>query len=171
MEQVRFNIPWSFIKARLVPSWGAILFGIENGLAAPTVPVEAAMDWLEDVEDTVQEVLDLAIAEKDEPVHHLVQALAAAEPPTSGPSHSQAWLYLVMAWAYEHRNDVADPLELVEMIYADFGYPESISGLVRYMPSDEPDLGSVEANERRILKRWESFLVEQQATYSDPVPD
>ncbi|PIE64784.1 MAG: hypothetical protein CSA24_02990 [Deltaproteobacteria bacterium] len=171
MEQVRFSIPWSFIHTRMALSWRGILFGIENGLAAPTLPVEAAMHQLESQDDTVAEVLALAIAEKDEPVLPLVRTLAATEAPVEPAQHRQVWLYLTMAWAYEHRDELADPLGLVEMIYADFGYPDSISGLIRYMPSDEPDLGGAEANERRLLSRWQSFLVEEASRLSNPDAD
>ena len=68
------------------------------------------------------------------------------------------WLYLVLAWLYEQRGAVPDPLQTVEEVYADFGYPEEIAGLIRYMPMDGPDLGSREANERRLFERWRQYL-------------
>ena len=163
MEQIRFAISWPFINARLTLSWRAVLYGLENELAAPTVPVEAAANRLGDSEDTPPALLELAIAEADEPVRHLVQALAATEELADELSLREMWLYLVMAWVYEHKSEVADPLGVVERIYADFDYPESISGLVRYMPSDMPDLGSPEANEERLMKRWESFLADERS--------
>lgn len=161
MEQIQFAIPWAFINARLTISWKAILYGIEHELAAPSVPVEAATDRLGDAEDCPPALLELAIAKADEPVRHLVQTLAAAEESAHDTSTRETWLYLVMAWVYEHRSEMDDPLGVVERIYADFDYPESILGLVRYMPSDMPDLGSPEANEDRLMQCWELFLADE----------
>lgn len=96
-------------------------------------------------------------------MRHLVQTLAAAEEPAHDTSTRETWLYLVMAWVYEHRSEMGDPLGVVERIYTDFDYPESISGLVRYMPSDIPDLGSLKANEDRLMTCWESFLADERA--------
>lgn len=70
------------------------------------------------------------------------------------------WLYLVLDWLYQHRADLADPLQTVEEVYADFGYPECLSSFVRYMPMQGPDLGSRAANEARLFERWKSYLDE-----------
>jgi hypothetical protein len=47
----------------------------------------------------------------------------------------------------ENKDSYSDPLVLVEQLYADFNYPETIASFVRYMPSEEPDLGYLELNE------------------------
>jgi hypothetical protein len=73
---------------------------------------------------------------------------------------------LVLAWIYEHRGAFLDPLQTVEEVYADFGYPERIAGFVRYMPMDGPDLGSREANEQRLMERWKEYLDATAPTYA-----
>jgi hypothetical protein len=72
----------------------------------------------------------------------------------------------VLAWFYEHRGEVPDPLLRVEEVYADFGYPEQIAKFVRYMPMEGPDLGSREANEHRLFERWKRYIEEVAPTYS-----
>jgi hypothetical protein len=64
----------------------------------------------------------------------------------------------VLAWLYERRDELPDPLACVDEVYADFDYPPQIARLVRYMPMDGPDLGSREANERRMFERWREYL-------------
>ncbi|WP_394829859.1 DUF2247 family protein [Pendulispora albinea] len=67
---------------------------------------------------------------------------------------------------FEHRADYADPLQTVEEVYTDFGYPPRIAAFVRYMPSDDPDLGSRESNERRLHEKWKRYLEEASGEYT-----
>lgn len=48
----------------------------------------------------------------------------------------------------------ADPLQLIEMLYADFGYPTEIETLVRYMPATPGAPTGVMALE----ERWTDYL-------------
>jgi hypothetical protein len=77
----------------------------------------------------------------------------------------EQWLYLTLAWIFEHMAEHSDPLRAVEEVYADFGYPASIANFVRYMPQDGPDLGSLKANEQRLVERWRNFIDERSAHY------
>ena len=71
-------------------------------------------------------------------------------------------MYVLLKWLYEHKKDYDDPLNVVEIIYDDFSFPDSIASFVRYAPMKEPDLGSVEKNTARLFLHWEHFLKEQQ---------
>jgi len=73
---------------------------------------------------------------------------------------------LVLAWLYEHRLKLADPLGDVESVYADFDYPEEMSRFVRYMPSDDPDLRDHRLNQARIFGKWEQYLRQAQEQLS-----
>ena len=83
--------------------------------------------------------------------------LADAES-TSSDDVPGKWLYLVLAWLFENRRSVNDPLGRVEEIYSDFDYPREIAPFVRYMPMVGPDLGSREKNEARMYDDWKSYL-------------
>lgn len=63
--------------------------------------------------------------------------------------------------------ELADPLDDVETVYAEFDYPPEVGRFVRYMPSDEPDLGSRERNEARLVEKWERYLEENQERFRD----
>ena len=76
------------------------------------------------------------------------------------------WLYVLLSWIYENRSDFDDALQAVEQVYADFDYPQSIESFVRYMPSDEPSLGSIEKDTERLYKKWDSYLSSQSETYA-----
>jgi len=67
---------------------------------------------------------------------------------------SRTWRFVLLKAAFEQRAILADPLGLVEEIYADFGYPTEMESFVRYMPlrlGDTP-------GESALTKRWKRFL-------------
>lgn len=64
------------------------------------------------------------------------------------------WLFLQLTAAYLSRAALPDPLQAVEMIYADFDYPASIESFVRYMPLQPGEVPGVEG----VFDRWRRFL-------------
>ena len=50
-------------------------------------------------------------------------------------------------------------------VYSDFGYPPRIAGFVRYMPAEQPDLGSRELNEQRLYENWKRYLDQTSPEY------
>jgi hypothetical protein len=158
MELEQFTIPWSFIRVRSRLTWRQAQFGIKNSLVDPGLPVEMAVDRLVEESDGSSTLLELASMGREEPVSGLVETLADEEANEDEPSMKYLWAYLALAWVYENRGSLADPLGVVESIYADMGYPEAIAKFVRYMPAVGPDLGSEEANERRLMHNWKEFI-------------
>jgi hypothetical protein len=165
MDIVRLRIPYRFVRDRTSMSWRDVRFGLVNELLDPQVPIELAVDQVGELTEPSAALIELAGASKNEPILEFVDQLANAEPPRSEDVTRDKWLYLVLAWIYEHRDVYADPLQRVEEIYADFGYPEQVAKFVRYMPMEGPDLGSREENERRLFERWKQYLDGLSPTY------
>ena len=68
---------------------------------------------------------------------------------------------LLLAWIYRNRDQLEDPLGLVEGLYADFGYPDEIRNLIRYNPpSDGSQPWDMKPEERtqHFFNRWRSYL-------------
>jgi hypothetical protein len=166
MDIVRLRIPYRFVRERTRVSWRHVRFGLVNELLDPQAPVELAADQVGELAEPSAALLELAGAGKSEPALELVGQLAEDETPRSEDEIRDQWLYLVLAWIYQHREEFSNPLQRVEEVYADFGYPEQIANFVRYMPMVGPDLGSREANERRLFERWKQFLDEVAHTYA-----
>lgn len=160
MDLFRLSIPYAFLRKRLRLTWRSVRFGLENGLIGPDVPRELAVDQVGDMESPHPALLEIAGAGEGESIDNAVNLLADREAEGTEESLRAAWLYLVLAWTYENKAAYADPLQRVEEIYADFGYPQCMVGFVRYMPMEGPDLGSREANERRLYERWQRYLDE-----------
>lgn len=159
MEQVAISVPYEFIKDRAKLTWREVKYGIEEALLAPPDAIDVAVDYLVDGVES-ESVVRLASLERDAPVLEYVVQLAQTEPERDVVAISDKWAFLVLAWLFEHRDRYADPLGLVEKVYADLGYPEKVAPFVRYMPSDEPALGSSEAHEQRLLQRWADYVEE-----------
>lgn len=70
----------------------------------------------------------------------------------------EKFLYLLLNWIFKHKEQCSDPLQMVEIIYDDFDYPEEISNFVRYMPSSEHRLNSIEASIDRLFNNWAIYL-------------
>jgi hypothetical protein len=157
VDIVRLRIPYSFVRSRVRISWRDALFGLTNELLDPLAAIELAA---EQVDERADPILVALAAGANDWVLQRVERLAENESPRSDDEIRDKWLYLVLAWIYENRDRFPDPLQRVEEVYADFGYPEPLAKFVRYMPMEGPDLGSREANERRLFERWKQYLDE-----------
>jgi hypothetical protein len=77
------------------------------------------------------------------------------------------WLFILLSWIFENRNNLDDPLALVEDVYADFDYPTEIQSFVRYMPATDgydPRKHTSEENKARMMRKFEEFLVQNSFT-------
>ncbi|WP_240358773.1 DUF2247 family protein [Myxococcus vastator] len=166
MDLVKLGIPYGFLRERTRLTWREVLFGMDNELLSSEVPVEKAVEQLGIEDGPARALVDLAGLEPWRSPRDYVGALADAEARQDAEAIKGKWLYLVLDWVFINREHFADPLEMVEKIYADFGYPERIARFIRYMPSDEPDLGSRELNEQRLYGQWKNCLDELSVEYS-----
>ncbi len=152
------EIPYDFIIQHVELGWTEIKFGLDHELVKPKAAIEKATERLCRTDAAPMEVVELASLAENEPVADLVSHLANAETPPAEEHVKAKWLYLVLAWLFEHRESLADPFGMVEKVYSDFDYPKEIVSFVRYMPMDGPDLGNREQNEARLADRWKAYL-------------
>jgi hypothetical protein len=158
VDVIRLRIPGRFVRDRIRVGWRELRFGLDHGLLDPEAAVELAIDQVAELAAPSAVLLELAAAGVGDPTAALVATLADAEPELPEAELREAWLDVVLAWLYDHRAELEDPLQMVEAVYADFGYPAQIASFVRYMPMQGPDLGSPAANEQRLFERWKRYL-------------
>jgi hypothetical protein len=156
VELARFAIPGSFVLEHVHLSWTDALFGLDHGILAPGAAVEMAAARV--TEASAPALVELASAAADEPIRDLVVALANAERPCNADAMRERLLYLVLAYTYDQRSRLVDPLGVVETVYADLGYPDSIEHLIRSMPSREPALETGAASDGRLIEHWRAYL-------------
>jgi hypothetical protein len=151
-------------------NWYDILFAIDNEYLMNQAAVEHAVSLFVQNEACPQTVIDLICLSPSEvedtySLRPYIAELASEVSEEGKSATKQKLLYLVLQWIYDRQTKYTDPLCVVEIIYSDFGYPKNISSFVRYMPTTEPSLGSVELSIKRIFNNWREFLERQKALY------
>ena len=84
--------------------------------------------------------------------HELLNSLAQNNSTIKDPS--KIWIYILLSWVFENKHNYINTFEIIDEIYADFGYPEEASTLIRYIPATE---GSA-TSEDQLAHNWEDFL-------------
>jgi hypothetical protein len=161
MNTSNILLPYEYAAGLLDLNWQDVLFGIENRFFSDDAAIEHARAELSREEPPLQGIIDLAWLEKGESIHPHLEETAKAQSNRNVDRSKEKFLYLVLEWVYGQKGSCEDPLEIVECIYADFDYPSEIAKFVRYMPSEELLLGSVELNVQRLYRNWETYLEKQ----------
>lgn len=159
-------LTYKFVSSKVKLSWNDILYAIERKILPSKAAIEHAMDEISTKEKFPEVLIDLASLNNGEWIHPYLNELASMEPEQDVQFMSDKWMYLTLSWLFYNKDKYLDPFEIVEQIYADFGYSELISNFIPYMPSDDPDLGSVELNKARLYKKWENYLDSQEKRFS-----
>jgi len=165
MDLSNIKISYSDIQKHIPLSWQEIKFAVDNNIIEKSSFVKHAVYILEEGIPGFDIVLELSILDMYDDVTPYVSKLIQLEERECEECIKSKWLYLILWHLYKNRNEYSNPLEIVEDIYCEFDYPQSITGFVRYMPSDEPDLGSYEKNEARMYKKWASYLEDEKLKF------
>ncbi len=139
-------------------SWHEILFALNNNIITSEAAIDYAGYIINENVAGYNTVMEMACLNSDEDPKQLIEELIQLENAQTECEVKSRWLYLILKWLYKKRNEIEDVLEVVEEIYFQFEYPESIKSFVRYLPSEEGDLGSLELNRERLFKNWEKYL-------------
>ncbi|MEP7763816.1 DUF2247 family protein [Sanguibacter sp. 25GB23B1] len=158
-DRVSFDLPAVFVIPRVRLEPGELAYGYAHGWIDDASVVDIATDLLAAGAPSapLQELACVFRAELWR-VQRLVDEIET-EP---GSEPERVWLYLALAWLHDHRREHADPLQLIEMLYADFGYPTEIETLVRYMPATPGAPTGVMALE----ERWTDYLRQKSSEYA-----
>jgi hypothetical protein len=156
------KIPLAFIQSRSRLTWREVEFGLENGWLTNEAVIALAINRVTtgDVSTDVLALASVLPNEKYE-VPQILRRLAERDSVCS----KGKWLFLLLAWLYEHRDAVEEPLGVVEQLYADFDYPEEIASFVRYMPPEDPS----RVGESYLLDSWRRYLETAARNYAPKV--
>lgn len=153
-----FEVDARFVLAEDVPlSAKDLSYGLRRGFIKELAVVQIAVHEVECGTDDAA-LLDLAAVLSDElnKVANILKSFNALCQDNIDETNRR-WLYLELKAAYLERNRLKDPLGVVEQMYADFGCPDSIESLVRYMPLRD----GVQPGPEAIMERWARFLDEE----------
>ena len=158
---VQLQIPADFVVTRVLPTAAELAYGFRHGFLSPddVIAVALAKYTAEIPLGPVEEQLALLLSDQRDKVDELVGALEPADP-TERPD--RVWLYLALAWLLEHADEFDDPLHVIELVYADFEYPEEIRSLVRFLPPEPGEAPGVDG----LWKRWRQWVEQAGAEYA-----
>lgn len=134
-------------------SWGEIKCGLDRGYLSPAGVVEYSLKRLS--AESSADHYELACLAGDEVsnIRGCVIRLAAKDL-RDDRGLEKVWVFLIFLWVFINRDKYQDPLGVVEEMYADFDYPESVAPIVRYMPAADPSL----EGEDQLLRNWSNIL-------------
>ena len=149
-------------------TWQGLRWGLAQGYISRADILRYASDRLKEDSSDLEYELYQCKPEHTYRVDGILAELARHEdspeltnpdPGSTDPRHA-LWLYLLLKHVYEHRKNFDDPLGEIEILYADFGYPEDVTPFVRYMsPTDyDPSTYTRQENIDRLYALWEAYL-------------
>lgn len=162
-ELVRFEFPAEFVVRWVLPTGAELAYGFRHGFLSRADVVAVALEKYKAgvFLSGPEEELALLLSDELDRVDDLVGDLEIVDEPTE--QRARVWLFLSLAWLLEHRESFEDPLEVIELLYADFDYPDEIRGLVRYMPPGPGEASGLDALE----ESWRQYVERTAAEYRE----
>lgn len=166
MNTLNILMPYEYVSSIVSLNWYDILFSVEQEFLPAKAAIEHAIIELGKEDNPEQNVVELACLVNGESIHPYIDELASQQSEQNKNDTKGKILFVLLNWVYSNKEMYSDPLEVVEIIYADFDYPEIISNFVRYMPRNEEISGSIESGIKRLYDTWKNYLDMQRARYS-----
>lgn len=147
-------------------SWADLKFGIERKYIDIYDAVKLAEHYYsEGREDDLTEKIAQVLRDEYDEIMTLFSSISFKSQHELEISNRK-WLYCTLFLLLSQKESVENVFEIIEIIYSDFDYPEAISGLVRYMPTDKTYKTIEEYNEE-IMKKWEVYLVTEKGLLNE----
>ncbi|EAF2801660.1 DUF2247 family protein [Listeria monocytogenes] len=164
MNTLKIKIPLNFLLISIKVTWDDIIFGVENKFLDSLSVSEYVVYLMEKGDQDLQdEIINLAWGNKNDVDDYVYNYLLKNNVNTD--TVKDKYLYVLLKLVWENKSNYADPLEVIEYIYADFDDPSEIEHLVRYMPMKHKNMGSIELNVAEMYKDWEAFLIKKSKIY------
>lgn len=128
--------------------WSQVIFAVSKKWFDKSAAVDYALEKLDSGAYSTDE-LDLAGTDwgANFEIEYILRKLSRIH---TAEIDQEKWMKILLAWLYENRDLIEDPLGEVEEIYEDFEYPDLISTLVRYLPYEGPP--------EDMMELWKKFL-------------
>lgn len=164
-DLVKFRIPADFVLDRLLPRVDELLYGYDHGwLIDEDVVAIALARYSRGVEiEQAEERLALLLASDLSQVDPIVQDLRNHVSDSTDGSEEKAWLYLCVAYVSDLAGEFDDPFQTIEMIYADFDYPDELRDFVRFLPPLHGEPAGIDG----LSHRWHEYLTRAEKYYQE----
>lgn len=156
-------LPADFVLSQTSLTWREALWGYEHQWIDWSCVTELAVRHISSETSSHHAEVELAgmLSNDSSGARDLVAELANIEPPMPEEAIQRKWLFLILLWLFQNRDQFADPLAAVEDLFCDFGHPLEIAQVIRYMPPTDgydPTKHSKLENEERLFLHWREYL-------------
>jgi len=165
MNSLNLRLKYSYVRNLIKLSWSDIKFLIDEEYFDETAAIEHAYNVLEYEENSFNNdsIISLASLLKKQTIHPFIDILEQTDAENNKLLIREKSLYIILSWLYLNRNNYEDPLEMIEIVYADFEYPkDDMKELVRYLPAEDPENVGVE----KIYANWVAYLKKKREKFS-----
>ncbi|MFT3943646.1 MAG: DUF2247 family protein [Ancrocorticia sp.] len=162
-------LPPEYTLARVVPTAQELVYGYQQRWVSDDGAVRLGEAQYALGMPQTPSVEEVALLLRDEyyNVERLMYAAAreieAEGSPLEGEEPWRVWMFLAFSWALEHRSDYDDLMMILQILWADFGYPLEIRDLIRWVsqwPGEPPVIDS-------LLPQWQDYLSVKGAEYAE----
>lgn len=130
-------------------TWKELYYAIKNDIINCDDVIYYAKYSINERSDDL--VYQLCLLEESEKIDDILKKLSEFELEETEYIKNK-WIFAILLDFY--KNKYSDPLNMVEKVYVDFDYPDSICNLIRYMPvEDDSKYGDTE-----IYKKWRKYI-------------
>ena len=142
-------------------SINSLCWGIENDIIAPEFAIEYANEYLNKNSDCDNsKLIDLLILD-DCTKDNVLEIINNESNKRNDEKEKRIIRYVILQDIFEKTDDAEKLFELIESVYADFGYPADMDNFIPYMPAeDEAEISEYTGFERtqHLLCNFQSFL-------------
>ena len=159
LNSLSLAIPISYAIEHANLNWNDIFFAFYNRYISNEAVIEFAKYVVDDyINDDI--VLDLVCLSPNEVNREslLNDFLLRLIDKNKMNEAKSKLLYIVLSFIFDRKSCFEDPARAVEVVYADFNYPEEMKDFVRFMPASK-DAMSLKLDEtERIFNNWKRYL-------------
>lgn len=163
MNSTGIKIPFTYLYKNITPDWDDIIFGVKNEYLDLDSIGEYAVKLLEQGEDLAPDLLELIWANDGDLDEFMYNYLIKNS--VGNEATKEKHLYVFLKWLWDTKEKYIDPLEIIEYIYAGFGYPAEIAKFVKYMPMVHEKMPTREMNLKKLYDEWGNYLEEKRSCF------
>jgi hypothetical protein len=152
------------LKDILPLSWPFIEFGLVHGFIKANVAVCFCLDEISRKGYSEESDTSLLCATDDADVLISVSCRLSDDERNGSNARSQ-WMRVLLWLCCTRENDIKRQLDWVELIYAEFDYPNEVAPFVRYMPSNKIKTSEESAKAlRTYLDEWRTSFMNRMSS-------
>ena len=178
IDRNSFNlyIPYDYFSSLVRLNWNDIFFGINHRYFTHKAAIEhASLELSNNLDNSPQEVLELVLLTPKESIfphsiHPYIDILVERVTEKEKNETMDKMMYVILNWIFENKEQFIDLEKILELIYADFGYPESLRKIAGYAPKSWKNFfvykSLNETYEERLFGNWTEFLAKEKIRFS-----